>query len=112
SSVFFPYTTLFRSFAFSGAFVMLGVSLAFVEFALPMSSRMAHVLAATGVLSLAAVPVATGVSILRYRLYDIDVVINRTLVYGSVTAMLGGGFALLRIISAPVVLVVCGQAGR
>jgi hypothetical protein len=48
------------------------------------------------------IPVAVGIAVLRYRLYDIDRIINRTLVYGSLTAILvvvyfGGIVVLQRV---------------
>jgi hypothetical protein len=42
----------------------------------------------TVLMSYAGVPVAVGFAVLRYRLYDIDILINRTLVYGTLTATL------------------------
>jgi len=40
------------------------------------------------ILAFLGLPISIGVAVLRYRLYEIDIIINRTLVYGSLTAML------------------------
>jgi hypothetical protein len=62
--------------------------------------------------AVAVMAAAVGVAILRYRLYDIDVIINRTLVYGSVTAVLTGLFAGLSILTQRLVLAVTGQESQ
>ena len=46
-------------------------------------------------LSVVCIPISAGIAMLRYRLYDIDVLINRTLVYGLLTATLLGTYLLL-----------------
>src|SRR5215213_2170686 len=75
---------------FAYAVVVLAISaiLAYVVFE-PMGIRwlgwISSLLVIVGVVGL---PVAVGMAILRYRLYNIDLIINRTLVYGALTALL------------------------
>jgi hypothetical protein len=55
------------------------------------------------------VPVGIGVAILRYRLYEIDRVINRALVYGAVTAILAGVFAAVTLLTQRIFVAMTGQ---
>jgi hypothetical protein len=50
---------------------------------------------AYGVLLLPLIPISAGYAILRHRLFDVDVVINRALVYGSLTVALGAAYLAL-----------------
>jgi hypothetical protein len=68
--------TMLSSFAYSGPWGAAGTPL------------WLGLLQQAALVSFTAVPIAVGFAVLKYRLYDIDVVINRTLVYGSLTGVL------------------------
>jgi hypothetical protein len=87
--------------AFAGALPVAAFGLTFVSQAALGTGLVNNILFVTGFTSLALIPVAVGVAIRRYRLYEIDRVISRTLVYGLLTLFLGAAY---------VGLVLAGQA--
>jgi hypothetical protein len=74
-------------FAYAGALLASGLVVSSVLAAIE-SGVSELVFFVIFIATLMGIPVAMGVAILKYRLYDIDLIINRTLVYGSLTALL------------------------
>jgi hypothetical protein len=62
-----------------------------------------------GVAAFNCFPIGVGIAVLRYRLYDIDVVINRTLVYGSLTAMLVAVYFVAIVVLQQIFVGLTGQ---
>jgi hypothetical protein len=78
-----------KLFTYCAAMTGLGLGLAGVT-----DGVLSDVVWVTGVVGLLLLPVAAGLAVLRHGLYDIDVVIKRTLVYGVLTALLVATYVL------------------
>ena len=74
-------------FVYAGALVLTSFAISTLADVLPI---LAPVNQKVVLLALTALPVAVGFAILRYGLYDIDLIINKTIVYVLLTAVLGG----------------------
>ncbi|MDQ3862535.1 MAG: hypothetical protein M3317_03380 [Actinomycetota bacterium] len=59
--------------------------------------------------ALVGLPIAVGVAVMRYRLYEIDLLINRTLVYGALTAILAALYFGGIVVAQRVFVVLTGQ---
>jgi len=76
--------------------VLVGLGAVGVLFSLAVGGSAAGTLFSVAVgCCLVVPPVATGAAVLRYRLYDLDRIVSRTLAYGLLTLVLGGGYALV-----------------
>jgi hypothetical protein len=80
-----------RWLAWGAALAAVALLVAFVDLAMH-GGNSPLFQAALGV-CVALLPLATGAAILRYRLYDIDRIVSRTLAYGLLTLLLGIGYA-------------------
>jgi hypothetical protein len=82
--------------SFVGLVYLIAMVLSFVfpseSWFAPGSPLWLDLVAYAALLSFVAIPIAVGFAVLKYRLYDIDIIINRALVYGSLTVVLAATY--------------------
>ena len=79
-------------FVFAAALAGVALPASFVLWSVTPAAEMLAAIALT------ALPIAAAIALLRYRLYDVDVLINRTVVYGTVTVLLATAYGATAVL--------------
>jgi hypothetical protein len=90
------------------SFVLLGISTGLILGTL-FGNQLGGNVWIPAIIAYPTVPIAVGVAVLRYRLYEIDRIVNRALVYGAVTAILAGVFAGVTVLTQRIFVALTGQ---
>ena len=96
-------------FAYAIALLAISTTLAFVVSEALDAEWLGWISSVLVIASIVALPIAMSIAILRYRLYQIDRLINRTLVYGSLTAVLAAVYFCAIVVSQRVLTFLTGQ---
>jgi hypothetical protein len=96
-----------RWFTFAGGTLVLAFLVDALSGWLPALSALTPFIDA---LAVTAIPTAVGIAILRYRLYEIDIIINRTVVYVSLTAVLAGLYTAAVALFQRTIVAITGES--
>ena len=96
-----------RWFTFAAAILVLAFVVDALSGAIPALAALTPFLSAIVV---TAIPTAVGIAILRYRLYEIDIIINRTVVYVTLTGVLAGLYTAAVALFQRTFVAVTGQS--
>jgi hypothetical protein len=96
-----------RWFTFAAAVLVLTFILDGLKGIVPALATVAPLLSA---IAITLIPTAVGIAILRYRLYEIDIIINRTVVYVTLTAVLAGVYTAAVALFQRTFVAITGQS--
>ena len=96
-----------RWFAFAAGLLVLSFIADLLRSVLPGMGDLAPIV---GAIAVTAIPTAIGIAILRYRLYEIDIIINRTVVYVALTAVLAGLYTAAVALFQRAIVAATGQS--
>lgn len=97
---------------YAGALTFVGIVTASPGALFELPGLLGEILSVLAFFALPSIPVAVGIAILRHRLYDIDILINRTLVYGALTATLAAIYLSAVVVLQRALVLLTGEGSQ